>query len=223
LIGRALPFGASPRPLRGERGPTRPRLPSTSTSCSTSSAGTSSAGWSPIARAPRSPSGSPAGNRPRAAHDSRRPRAGDDLEARGAAPGRPGHHQDPCPAPRLQRQPVLGGALQTLKYRPAFPERFGSVQDARASATSSSTGTRGTPSCRPRPADACRRASRPGCATRRHAGDPARDGLRGAPGTIPRWPAPPAGASCGSLDQSTQDPNDRGGVPHTYSRRLGEP
>ena len=54
----------------------------------------------------------PAGNRPRAAHHPCRPRAGDDLEARGAAPGRPGRHQDPCPPARLQRQPVLGGAVQ---------------------------------------------------------------------------------------------------------------
>jgi putative transposase len=58
--------------------------------------------------------------------------------------------------------PFSAAHFKTLEYRPAFPERFGSVQDARASATSSSTGTTRNTICRPRPADACRRASRPG-------------------------------------------------------------
>src|SRR5262245_31100318 len=59
-----------------------------------------------------------------------------------------------------------------------------------------------TPSCRPRPADARGCASRPGRSARSCASGRARDGLRGAPGTIPRRAAPSAGVSCGGVDQS---------------------
>ena len=41
----------------------------------------------------------------------------------------------PCPTARLERQPVIGRAVQDAevpKYRPTFPTRFGSIQDARA-------------------------------------------------------------------------------------------
>jgi Integrase core domain len=47
------------------------------------------------------------------------------------------------------------------------------------------------PSLRPRPADARRRALRPGRAARWRAGDRARDGLCGAPGTFPAGPPHP--------------------------------
>ena len=69
---------------------------------------------------------------PRPAHAPRRPRRVDDVQAGGVLAGRPGRHQDPLAPARVQRQPVLGGQFQTLKYRPDFPERFGSIEDARA-------------------------------------------------------------------------------------------
>ncbi len=45
---------------------------------------------------------------------------------------RPRGHQVPQPAPREQRQPVLESHFRTLKYRPDFPKRFGSFEDAHA-------------------------------------------------------------------------------------------
>jgi hypothetical protein len=38
--------------------------------------------------------------------------------------------EHPFPAPRLQDAEVP--PFKTLKYRPTFPERFGSIQDTRA-------------------------------------------------------------------------------------------
>jgi hypothetical protein len=55
---------------------------------------------------------------------------------------------------------------------------------------------------RNRAADARRRASWCGGGACRRAGDVARRRPCRSPGTIPRWPAPPAGAPWGSLDQS---------------------
>jgi putative transposase len=37
--------------------------------------------------------------------------------------------------------PFSEAQFKTLKYRPAFPERFGSIQDAGGTATGSSPGT----------------------------------------------------------------------------------
>ena len=105
--------------------------------------------------------------------------------------------------------PFSEAQFKTLKYRPGVP---GAVRldpgRARPLPRLLPLVQHRAPSCRPRPADARRRASRSGRATRRRAGDRARHGLRGAPGTIPRRPAPPAGASCGSVDQPTQAPSD---------------
>src|SRR5262245_28851457 len=50
------------------------------------------------------------------------------------------------------------------------------------------------------------RPPRPSRAVRRRAGNRARDGLFGAPGTLPGWAAPPTSVSHGSLAQSVQDP-----------------
>ncbi len=36
------------------------------------------------------------------------------------------------PVQLLERQPPLGGPVQGLSYRPEFPDRFGSLEDARA-------------------------------------------------------------------------------------------
>jgi putative transposase len=120
---------------------------------------------------------------------------------------RPRHHENPCPSPRFQRQPLLGGAVQDAEV-PARVPRAVRLDPGRASTLPRLLPLvqHGTPSCRPRPADARRRASRRGRATRCRAGHRARHGLRGASRTIPRWPAPPAGASCGSVDQPTEDP-----------------
>src|SRR5712691_8833748 len=60
-------------------------------------------------------------DRPRPAHPPRRPRDLDDLEAGGAAPQRPGRDQEPLPAARLQRQPLLGGAVQDPQVPAGLP------------------------------------------------------------------------------------------------------
>ena len=123
--------GTSPSCSGRPSGPT-----STSTSSSTSSAATSSAGWSRRGRARRWPSDSSprraqAGDRTRPAHDPRRPRAVDDVQARGSTPGRPGRHQDPQPPARLQRQSLLRDPVQDAEVPARLPGRFGSFEEAR--------------------------------------------------------------------------------------------
>ena len=92
--------------------------------------------------------------------------------------------------------PFSEAQFKTLKYRPAFPERFGSIQDARAHCHVFfpwyNTEHHHT---RPRPADA-RTTCTHGLAEQRVAarGDRARHGLRGASRALPRRaPQPPAG------------------------------
>jgi len=115
--------------------------------------------------------------------------------------------------------PFSEAQFKTLKYRPAFPTRFGAIQDARAHChVFFPLVQHRAPSLGPRPAHACRRTSRRGRAARSRAGPRARHGLRRAPGTLPRRTASPAGASRGSVDQPTQDPSDRGGAPTLISR-----
>ena len=63
----------------------------------------------------------PPGHRPRAADHPRRPRLVDDLQARRVPARRPRRHQDPLPAARLQRQPVLRGAVQDPEVPPGLP------------------------------------------------------------------------------------------------------
>jgi putative transposase len=46
---------------------------------------------------------------------------GNDLEARCVPARRPGDHENPCPAARLQRQPVLGSALQDPEVPSGVP------------------------------------------------------------------------------------------------------
>ena len=100
--------------------------------------------------------------------------------------------------------PFSEAQFKTLKYRPDFPERFGSIQDARAYChgffawynTEHHHGGLGllTPA---------RRALRSGRAARGGAGDRARHGLRGASRTIPRRPAATrrrVPRKCGSTD-----------------------
>ena len=74
----------------------------------------------------------PPGHRSWAAHHPRRSRISDDLEASGALTRRPRRDQDPLPAARLQRQPVLGGAVQDAEVPPGLPGAVRSIQDVRA-------------------------------------------------------------------------------------------
>ena len=46
--------------------------------------------------------------------------------------GGPGRGEEPLPAARVQRQPVLGGAVQDAQVPADYPERFGSLADARS-------------------------------------------------------------------------------------------
>jgi hypothetical protein len=77
-----------------------------------------------------------------AAHDPRRSRILDDLQARRLAPGLSRGHARPQPPPCLRRQSVLRGAVQDPQVSADF--RFATYEAARASATRSSPGT--TPS-----------------------------------------------------------------------------
>lgn len=67
-----------------------------------------------------------------AGQPARRPGHLDDVEAGGAAAGRPRRRPVPLPTPRVQRQPLLRGGVQDVEYAPVFPDRFGSLADARA-------------------------------------------------------------------------------------------
>src|SRR5262245_25671846 len=62
----------------------------------------------------------------------RRPRLLDDLEARGLAARRPGGDKDSLQASVSNDTPFSEAQFKTMKYRPEFPDRFGSIQDARA-------------------------------------------------------------------------------------------
>ena len=100
---------------------------STSTSSSTSTAATSSAGWWPhreqAALAERliaetfAKQGIAAGQL--TLHADRG--SLDDLQAGRPPARRPRRHQDPLPAPRLERQPLLGGAVQDPQVPPGLP------------------------------------------------------------------------------------------------------
>jgi putative transposase len=68
----------------------------------------------------------------RHAHWSRRPGHLDDRQAGRPAAQRPGRGQVPRPPARARRQPLLEAQFKTLKHHPTFPDRFGSIQDARA-------------------------------------------------------------------------------------------
>ena len=112
---------------------------STCTSSSTSSAATWSAGWSPTARAPTlaerliAETFAKQDIRPRAADPPCRPRLLDDLQAGRVPARRPRRHQDPLAGPHVSNDnPFSEAQFKTLKYRPAFPDRFGSIEDARA-------------------------------------------------------------------------------------------
>ena len=62
-----------------------------------------------------------AGRQPRPVDPPRRPRLLDDLQAGRLPARRPRRHQDPLPTARLQRQPVLRGAVQDPEVPPRLP------------------------------------------------------------------------------------------------------
>jgi len=98
--------------------------------------------------------------------------------------------------------PFSEAQFKTLKYRPMFPDRFGSIQDARAHChgffTWYNTEHHHVGLGLLTPADVHH-----GLAEERVAA--ARQGLRGPSGTVLRRPAPPAGAACGGVDQSAEN------------------
>jgi len=74
-----------------------------------------------------------AGHRARLAHHPCRPGHIDDLEAGRAPARRPRDRQEPSRRHTSNDDPYSGAGFKTLKYRPEFPDRFGSIEDARAS------------------------------------------------------------------------------------------
>ena len=94
--------------------------------------------------------------------------------------------------------PYSESAFKTLKYCPAFPERFGCIEDARSSASSSSPTTTtniATPAsaCTPRPRSITARPPRSGQAAitldAAYAANPGRfRHRRPSPPKLPRWP-----------------------------------
>jgi putative transposase len=73
----------------------------------------------------------PSRDRRRPADRPRRPGHLDDLQAGRSAAGRSGRHQEPFASPHQRRQPYSESQFKTLKHHPTFPDRFGSIQDAR--------------------------------------------------------------------------------------------
>lgn len=116
-----------------------PRGPgSTCTSCSTSSAATCRAGWSPRPRAPPSPSGSsPTRSPSRASLRARSPST--PIGAARCAPRRSRSCSPTSGSPRVMAGPtpptttrIPRPSSRRSSPAPAFPARFGSIEDARA-------------------------------------------------------------------------------------------
>ena len=124
---------------------------------------------------------------------------------------RPGDHQDPQPAPRLQRQPVLGGAVQDAEVPVGLP---GAVRldlgCPRPLPPLLPLVQRRTSSQRSWPAHPSRRALRLGRAAHGGPGDRARHRLCRPPGTLPARPPTAAGAPRGCVDQPPETPSGRG-------------
>jgi len=73
----------------------------------------------------------PAGHRARRAHPPRRPRLLDDVQAGGVAARDLGVTKTHSRPHVSNDNPFSEAQFKTLKYRPDFPERFGSIEDAR--------------------------------------------------------------------------------------------
>ena len=69
---------------------------------------------------------------PRPADRARRPRQLDDLQAGRVPARRPRRHQDAQPPYTSTDNPYSEAQFKTLKYRPEFPDRFDSIEQARA-------------------------------------------------------------------------------------------
>ena len=67
----------------------------------------------------------------RPAHRPRRSRLVDEIQTRGFVAGRSGRHQNPFRPHVSDDNPYSESQFRTLKYRPGFPDRFGSIEDAR--------------------------------------------------------------------------------------------
>ena len=145
----------------------------------------------------------------------------DDLQARRVPAGRPGGHQDPLAPARLQRQPVLGSAVQDAQVPAGVPGPLWLDP--------------GRPGPLPRllplvqhpapprgswAADAPRRALRLGRTAHGRPGDRARYGLRHPPGAFSRRLAPSTGTSSGGVDQPTQGPRTLAGIISTQPAHL---
>ena len=96
-------------------------------------------------------------HRTRPAHPARRPGHVDDLQAGRPAARRPRRRPQPQPPPRVQRQPLLRGAVQDAQVLPGVPrpvrlDRTTPARSARRSSTTTTTST-ATPAsgCTPRP------------------------------------------------------------------------
>jgi putative transposase len=74
----------------------------------------------------------PAGHRPRPAHHPRRPGTGDDVQAVAYLLADLGVTKTHARPHVSNDNPFSEAQFKTLKYRPAFPGRFGAIQDARA-------------------------------------------------------------------------------------------
>lgn len=126
-----------------------------------------------------------------------------------------GHHakcQPTCPRGRNQRQrpsqdnPYSEAQFKTLKYMPGFPDRFGSLEDARTTVPRSSPATTARISTA---GSGCTR--RTTCITGwprlvRHTGRGARRSLPADPRTIRSPTSPTARTAHRGVDQSTQTP-----------------
>ena len=126
--------GTSPSCSARPSGPT-----STCTSSSTSTAATSSAGWSPhrehaeLAERLIAETIAKQDITRRAADPPRRPRLLDDLQAGRVPARRPRRHQDPLPTARLATTtPTPRRSSRPSSTGPGFPDRFASIEDARA-------------------------------------------------------------------------------------------
>src|SRR6266478_551397 len=160
----------------------------------------------------------PARHWARAAHDSRRPRPGHDLEVRGVPAGRSRRDQDAFAAPRVQRQPVLGGAVQDAEVPAGVP---GTVRlDPRRSGPRARllplVQHRTSPQ-RPRAAHTPRRALRLGRAARGRTRRRARDGVRHPSRAVSRGLPDTRGGADRGLDQSPHASRARGGGAHSLN------
>ena len=115
--------------------------------------------------------------------------------------------------------PYSEAQFKTLKYRPEFPDRFGSLQDGRGFCRTffRLVQYRASPLGH-RHADPGGRPLRPGPADHRRAAADLGHGVRAAPGTIRPQPAPASGRASPGLDQSAEAETGAPGCPRIDDR-----